>query len=61
MNNKIDRFLESASSESKLIDDIDLNYWIQFFKRNIKFISIFTFISVLVGTISAFTTPRYGR
>ena len=58
MNNKIDRFLESASSESKLIDDIDLNYWIQFFKRNIKFISIFTFISVLVGTISAFTTPK---
>ena len=58
MNNKIDRFLESASSESKLIDVIDLNYWIQFFKRNIKFISIFTFISVLVGTISAFTTPK---
>ena len=58
MNNKIDRLLESASSESKLIDDIDLNYWIQFFKRNIKFISIFTFISVLVGTISAFTTPK---
>ena len=58
MNNKIDRFLESASSESKLIDDIDLNYWIQFFKRNIKFISIFTFVSVLVGTISAFTTPK---
>ena len=58
MNNKIDRLLESASSESKLIDDIDLNYWIQFFKRNIKFISIFTFVSVLVGTISAFTTPK---